>query len=113
VCGLIGELQHTRSARPVLRRIVVTGVIVMAIAFYGDWSDLVMDALKTVSEQMDANPERAAQRYIEVLVAKESPSDKAGWFGLPSSAQMMEAILCIRPPSPIYGTERKRAKVAV
>lgn len=93
VCGLINELQHARSARPVLRCIAVTGVIVMAIAFYGDWSDIVKDALKTVSDQMEANPERAAQRYMEVLVAKESPSDKASWFGLPSSAQMMESIL--------------------
>jgi hypothetical protein len=93
VCSLIGELQHARSARPVLRCLAVTGVIVMAIAFYGDWSDIIKDAFKTVSEQMEANPERSAQRYIEVLVAKESPSDKAGWFGLPSSAQMMESIL--------------------
>ncbi len=93
VCGLIGEFQHARSARPVLRSIATTGVIVMAIAFYGDWTDLAGDALKTVSEQMQANPERTAQRYLEVLVAKDVPSDRAGWFGLPSGAQMVEAIL--------------------
>ncbi len=33
VCSLIGELQHARSARPVLRSIAMTGIIVMAIAF--------------------------------------------------------------------------------
>ena len=93
VCSLIGELQHARSARPVLRSIAMTGVIVMAIAFYGDWSDLAADALKTVSDQMQANPERTAQRYLEVLVARENPADKTGWFGLPSGAQMVEAIL--------------------
>lgn len=93
VCGLIGELQHARSARPVLRSIAVTGLIVMSIAFYGDWTDLAKDALKTVSEQMEANPERAAQRYVEVLVAREKPSDKAGWFGLPSVSQTVEATL--------------------
>jgi hypothetical protein len=93
VCGLIGEFQHARSARPVLRSIATTGVIVMAIALYGDWTDLAGDALKTVSEQMQANPERTAQRYLEVLVAKDVPSDRSGWFGLPSGAQMVEAIL--------------------
>jgi hypothetical protein len=93
VCGLIGEFQHARSARPVLRSIATTGVIVMAIALYGDWTDLAGDALKTVSEQMQANPERTAQRYLEVLVAKDVPSERSGWFGLPSGAQMVEAIL--------------------
>ncbi|MEK0445797.1 MAG: hypothetical protein RLZZ399_1118 [Verrucomicrobiota bacterium] len=93
VCGLIGEFQHARSARPVLRVIATTGVIVMAIAFYGDWTDLASDALKAVSDQMQANPERTAQRYLEVLVAKDVPADKTGWFGLPSGAQMVEALL--------------------
>lgn len=93
VCGLIGEFQHARSARPVLRSIATTGVIVMAIAIYGDWTDLASDALKTVSDQMQANPERTAQRYLEVLVAKDVPAEKTGWFGLPSGAQMVEALL--------------------
>jgi hypothetical protein len=93
VCGLIGEFQHARSARPVLRSIATTGVIVIAIAIYGDWTDLASDALKTVSDQMQANPERTAQRYLEVLVAKDVPAEKTGWFGLPSGAQMVEALL--------------------
>ncbi len=93
VCALIGELQHARAARSALRAVAMIGVIVMAIAFFGDWTDMAQDALKTVSQQMQANPERAAQRYLEVLVAKENPSEKVGWFGLPTSAQMLDAIL--------------------
>jgi hypothetical protein len=76
-----------------LQLIGSTAVIVMCIAFYGDWTDLATDAMQSVVYKMNAAPEQSAQRYIEVLVAKENPKEKSGWFGLPSSAQMSEAIL--------------------
>jgi hypothetical protein len=65
----------------------------MTIAFFGEWTDLAKDAMQTVVSKMSANPEDAARRYIEVLVSKEVPTDKSGWFGLPSSSEMYEAVL--------------------
>lgn len=76
-----------------LRPIITTMMIVMAIALWGDWTDGAKDAFKTVVAKMDANPEQTAQRYVDVLVSKEPPKEKDGWFGLPSAAQMYEAIL--------------------
>ena len=61
---------------------------VMAIARGGEWTDEAKDALKTVVAKMDANPAQAAQRYVDILVSKEAPKQKDGWFGLPSAAQM-------------------------
>lgn len=93
VAGIVAQVQHLRSGRPMLQLIGSTAVIVMCIAFYGDWTDMATDAMQTIVHKMDAAPEKSAQRYLEVLVAKENPKEKSGWFGLPSSAQMSEAIL--------------------
>jgi hypothetical protein len=93
VSGLIAVVKHSQTPRSMLRPIITTMMIVMAIALWGDWTDSAKDALKTVVAKMDANPEQAAQRYVDVLVSKEPPKEKDGWFGLPTAAQMYEAIL--------------------
>jgi hypothetical protein len=93
VVGLIAVVKHCESPRSMVRPIVTTMMIVMTIALWGEWTDLAKDALKTVAAKMDANPEQAAQRYVDILVSKEQPKEKEGWFGLPSAAQMYEAIL--------------------
>jgi hypothetical protein len=93
VSGLISVVKHSQTPRSMLRPIITTMMIVMAIALWGDWTDGAKDALKTVVAKMDANPEQAAQRYVDILVSKEQPKEKGGWFGLPSAAQMYEAIL--------------------
>ena len=94
VSGLISVVKHSQTPRSMLRPIITTMMIVMAIALWGDWTDSAKDALKTVVAKMDANPEQAAQRYVDILVSKEQPKEKSGgWFGLPSAAQMYEAIL--------------------
>jgi type IV secretion system protein TrbL len=93
VSGLIAVVKHSQTPRSMLRPIITTMMIVMAIALWGDWTDGAKDALKTVVAKMDANPEQAAQRYVDILVSKEQPKEKGGWFGLPSAAQMYEAIL--------------------
>jgi len=93
VIGIVAEVQHSRSGRSMLRLIATTLLLTMTIAFFGEWTDLAKDAMQTVVSKMAANPEDAAKRYIEVLVSKEVPPDKSGWFGLPSSAEMYEAVL--------------------
>jgi hypothetical protein len=93
VSGLIAVVKHSQTPRSMLRPIITTMTILMAIALWGDWTDGAKDALKTVVAKMDANPEQAAQRYVDILVSKEQPKEKGGWFGLPSAAQMYEAIL--------------------
>jgi hypothetical protein len=93
VIGIVAEVQHSRSGRSMLRLIAMTILLTMTIAFFGEWTDLAKDAMQTVVSKMSANPEDAAKRYIEVLVSKEVPADKSGWFGLPSSAEMYEAVL--------------------
>ena len=93
VAGLIGAVKQCSTPRAMLRPIISTMMIVMAIALFGEWTDQAKDALQTVVAQMDANPELAAQKYVEVLVAKQEPGEKHGWFGLPSSAEMYEAIV--------------------
>ena len=93
VSGLIAVVKHSQTPRSMLRPIITTMMIVMAIALWGDWTDGAKDAMKTVVAKMDANPEQAAQRYVDILVSKEQPKEKGGWFGLPSAAQMYEAIL--------------------
>ena len=93
VVGLIAVVKHCESPRSMVRPIVTTMMIVMAIALWGEWTDVAKDAFKTVVAKMDANPEQAAQRYVDILVSKEQPKEKEGWFGLPSAAQMYEAIL--------------------
>jgi len=93
VIGIVAEVQHSRSGRSMLRLIAMTILLTMTIAFFGEWTDLAKDAMQTVVSKMSANPEDAARRYIEVLVSKEVPTDKSGWFGLPSSAEMYEAVL--------------------
>jgi len=93
VSGLISVVKHSQTPRSILRPIITTMMIVMAIALWGDWTDGAKDALKTVVAKMEANPEQAAQRYVDVLVSKEPPKEKDGWFGLPTAAQMYEAIL--------------------
>jgi len=93
VAGLIAAVKHCQTPRSMVRPIVTSMVIVMAIALWGNWTDTAKDALKTVVAQMDANPAQAAQRYVDVLVSKEQPQQSGGWFGLPSSAQMYEAVL--------------------
>jgi hypothetical protein len=93
IAGLIAMVRHCDTPRDMLRPIITTMLIVTAIALWGDWTDTAKDALKTVVAQMDANPEQAAQRYVDVLVSKEQPKEKDGWFGLPSAAQMYEAVL--------------------
>ena len=93
VSGLISVIKHSQTPRSMLRPIITIMMIVMAIALWGDWTDGAKDALKTVVAKMDANPELAAQRYVDVLVSKEPPKEKDGWFGLPTAAQMYEAIL--------------------
>jgi hypothetical protein len=94
VSGLISVVKHSQTPRSMLRPIITTMMIVMAIALWGDWTDSAKDALKTVVAKMDTNPEQVAQRYVDILVSKEQPKEKSGgWFGLPSAAQMYEAIL--------------------
>ena len=93
VTGLIAVVKHSQTPRSMVRPIITTMVIVMAIALWGEWTDQAKDAFKTVVAKMDANPEQVAQRYIDILVSKEQPKEKEGWFGLPSAAQMYEAIL--------------------
>jgi hypothetical protein len=93
VIGIVAEVQHSRSGRSMLRLIATTLLLTMTIALFGEWTDLAKDAMQTVVSKMAANPEDAAKRYIEVLVSKEVPPDKSGWFGLPSSAEMYEAVL--------------------
>lgn len=93
IAGFIAVIKHCDTPRAMLRPIITTMLIVAAIALWGDWTDTAKDALKTVVAKMDANPEQAAQRYVDVLVSKEQPQEKDGWFGLPSAAQMYEAVL--------------------
>jgi hypothetical protein len=93
VSGLISVVKLSQTPRSMLRPIITTMMIVMAIALWGEWTDGAKDAMKTVVAKMDANPEQAAQRYVDILVSKEQPKEKGGWFGLPSAAQMYEAIL--------------------
>ena len=93
VAGLISTVKHCQTPRSMVRPIITSMMIVMAIALWGNWTDTAKDALKTVVAQMDANPAQVAQRYVDVLVSKEQPQQKDGWFGLPSAAQMYEAVL--------------------
>jgi hypothetical protein len=93
VAGLIATVKHCQTPRSMVRPIVTALLITAAIALWGDWTDTAKDAFKTVVEKMAANPEQAAQRYVDVLVSKEQPKQKEGWFGLPSAAQMYEAVL--------------------
>ena len=93
VAGLIAVVKQCQTPRSMVRPIITTMMIVMTIALWGEWTDVAKDALKTVVAKMDANPERAAQRYVEILVSKEEPKEKEGWFGLPSAAQVYEAVL--------------------
>ncbi len=93
VVGLIAVVKHCQTPRSMIRPIVTTMMIVMAITLWGEWTDVAKDAFKTVVAKMDANPEQAAQRYVDILVSKEQPKEKEGWFGLPSAAQMYEAVL--------------------
>ena len=93
VVGMVGVVKHSQTPRSMIRPIVTTMMIVMAIALWGEWTDQAKDAFKTVVAKMDANPEQAAQRYVEILVSKEQPKEKEGWFGLPSAAQLYEAVL--------------------
>lgn len=93
VAGLIATVKHCQTPRSMVRPIITSAMIVMTIALWGDWTDSAKDALKTVVSQMDANPQQAAQRYVDVLVSKEQPQQKSGWFGLPSAEQMYEAVL--------------------
>lgn len=93
VVGLVIVVKHSQTPRSMVRPIIMSMAIVMVIALWGEWTDEAKDALKTVVAKMDANPEAAAQRYVEVLVSKEQPEQKSGWFGLPSMAEMYEAVL--------------------
>jgi len=93
VAGLIAAVKHCQTPRSMVRPIVTSMMIVMAVAEWGNWTDTAKDALQTVVSQMNANPQQAAQQYVNVLVSKEQPQQKSGWFGLPSAAQMYEAIL--------------------
>lgn len=93
VVGMVGVVKHSQTPRSMIRPIVTTMMIVMAIALWGEWTDQAKDAFKTVVAKMDANPEQAAQRYVDILVSKEQPKEKEGWFGLPSAAQLYEAVL--------------------
>ena len=93
VTGLIAVVKHCNTPRSMVRPIITTMMIVMSIALWRDWTDQAKDALKTVVAKMDANPAQAAKRYVDILVSKEQPKEKEGWFGLPSAAQMYEAIL--------------------
>jgi len=93
VTGLIAVVKHSQTPRSMVRPIVTTMMIVMSIALWGKWTDQAKDAFKTVVAKMDANPEQAAQRYVDILVSKEQPKENEGWFGLPSAAQLYEAVL--------------------
>lgn len=93
VAGLIAVVKQCNTPRAMVRPIISTMMIVMAIALWGEWTDDAKDALKTVVTKMDANPAQAAQRYVDILVSKEQPKEKEGWFGLPSTAQLYEAVL--------------------
>jgi hypothetical protein len=93
VVSLIGIMKQANTPRTMLRAIAKILMIVMTIAFWSDWTATASEAAKTVIEKMDANPSAAAQRYVEILVSKEEPKSKDGWFGLPSAAQMYEAVL--------------------
>ena len=91
--GLIAVVKQCQTPRSMVRPIISTMMIVMAIALWGEWTDEAKDAFKTVVAQMNASPDQAAQRYLNILVSKEQPKQKDGWFGLPSAAQMFEAVL--------------------
>lgn len=91
--GLIGVVRQASSPRSMVRPIITILMIVMAIALWLDLANTANDAMKTVIAQMNANPAQAAQKYTDILVSKESSQEKGGWFGLPSAAQMYEAVL--------------------
>ena len=61
VTGLIAVVKHSQTPRSMVRPIVTTMMIVMAIALWGSWTDQAKEAFKTVVAKMDANPEQAAQ----------------------------------------------------
>ena len=93
VVALIGIMKQANTPRTMLRPVVKLLMVVMSIALWSDWTAAASGAAKTVIEKMDANPSAAAQKYVEILVSKEEPKSKDGWFGLPSAAQMYEAVL--------------------
>jgi hypothetical protein len=94
VAGLVANLRYRASSvGSLLRPIITTALIVMAVAMWDQWLNMASDAMGTVIQQMDARPDAAAQKYVDILVAKENPQQKGGWFGLPSAAQMYEAVL--------------------
>ena len=71
----------------------MAALLAMATAFWGDWIDAAQKAMRSVIAEINADPIGTAERYVEILVSKEDPKQKSGWFGLPSSAQMYEAVL--------------------
>lgn len=93
VIGLIGVIRQANTPRTMLRPLVKILLVIAAIALWGDWTATANNAAKTVITKMDANPTAAAQKYVDILVSKEEPKSKEGWFGLPSAAQMYEAVL--------------------
>lgn len=93
VTGLIATVKHCQTPRSMIRPIVTSMMIVMSIALWGNWTDSAQSAMQSVVSKMNASPAQTAQRYVDVLVSKEKPKEKHGWFGLPSSAQIYEALL--------------------
>lgn len=80
IAGLLSALRYATTPRSMLRAMMVTILITTTIALAPEWLNIFQNSTQSVVNEMGASPERAADRYIELIIQKQSDSE--GSFSL-------------------------------
>ncbi|MGE9268098.1 MAG: hypothetical protein ACQKBY_08370 [Verrucomicrobiales bacterium] len=75
ITGFISTLRFAYTPRSMLRAMMVIVLITATIALLPDWLNIFQKSSQTVVAKMDASPQNAAKRYIELIIQKQSDTE--------------------------------------
>lgn len=75
IAGLLSSLRYATTPRSMLRAMMVTILVSTTIALAPEWLNIFQTSTQSVVNEMGASPENAANRYIELIIQKQSDSE--------------------------------------
>lgn len=76
IVGLLSALRYAYTPRSIMRALMLSALITASIAFWSDWMNLVQESTQSLVNEMDANPQNAANRYVELIIENSGGNEK-------------------------------------
>jgi len=77
IAGLLSSLRYATTPRSILRAMMVTILITTTIALAPEWLNLFQTSTQSLVNEMQASPENAADRYVDLIIQKQSDSENS------------------------------------